>query len=114
MSRLDPPDGDTGRGRHAVTLQLVRRTQVKRKWQEGKRVAPKVADNTIYRDLGRRRIDQEGFNLKPAVERVGGCGCGGAEQGATTRNGHSLPRSCNTAMRRQNRAIRPVASPHCR
>jgi hypothetical protein len=29
--------------------------------------------------------------------------------GATTRNGCSIPRSCNAAMRRKNRAIRSVA-----
>ena len=34
---------------------------------------------------------------------------GGAGQGATTRNGCSIPRRCNAALCRQNRAIRPVA-----
>jgi hypothetical protein len=48
------------------------------------------------------------LNLDSSVERVGVCGFPGAGQGATTRNGHSIPRSCNAAMRPENRAIRPV------
>jgi hypothetical protein len=38
------------------------------------------------------------------------CGFLGAGQGATTRNGRSIPRSCNAAMRPENRAIRHVAA----
>ena len=34
----------------------------------------------------------------------------GAGQGATTRNGHSIPRRSNAAMRREERAIRFVAT----
>ena len=49
------------------------------------------------------------LNLKTAVGRGGVCGFRGAGQGATTRNGCSIPRSCNAAMRTENRAIRPVA-----
>jgi len=37
------------------------------------------------------------------------CSCGDAEQGATTRNSYSIPRSCNAAMCRRKRAIRLVA-----
>jgi len=37
------------------------------------------------------------------------CGFPGAGQGATTRNGYSIARSCNAAMRPENRAIQPVA-----
>jgi hypothetical protein len=33
----------------------------------------------------------------------------GAGQGAMTRNGHSIARSCNVAMCRKNHAIRSVA-----
>ena len=51
------------------------------------------------------------FNLETSVERAGVCGFPGAGQGATTRNGHSIPfsRSCNAALRPENRAIQPVA-----
>ena len=49
------------------------------------------------------------FNLETSVERAGVCGFPGAGQGATTRNGRSIPRSCNAAMRPENRAIQPVA-----
>ena len=49
------------------------------------------------------------LNLYSSVGRGGVYGYGGAGQGATTRNGYSIPRSCNAAMRRQNRAIRHVA-----
>ena len=42
-----------------------------------------------------------GFNLNPVVGRGGVCGFWGAGQGATTRNGHSIPRSCNAAMCRK-------------
>ncbi len=35
-----------------------------------------------------------------------------AGQGAARRNGHSIATSCNAALRRQNRAIRPVADSH--
>ncbi|MFA7241451.1 MAG: ATP-binding protein [Sulfuricellaceae bacterium] len=49
------------------------------------------------------------FNLETSVERAGVCGFPGAGQGATTRNGHSIARSCNAAMHPENRAIQPVA-----
>ena len=52
------------------------------------------------------------FNLETAVGRGGVCGYGGAGQGAARRNGCSIPTSCNAALRRQNRAIRPVATSH--
>ena len=57
------------------------------------------------------RMDQNGLsvNLETSVGRGGVCGFLGAWQGATTRNGHSIPRSCNAARRPKNRAIRPVA-----
>ena len=51
----------------------------------------------------------ESVNLETAVGQGGGCVCGGAGQGATTRNSQSIPRSCNAAMRRRRRAVRPVA-----
>jgi hypothetical protein len=50
------------------------------------------------------------FILNPAFGQGGVCGFWGAGQGATTRNGHSIPRRCNAAMCRKNRAIRPVAN----
>ncbi len=53
-----------------------------------------------------------GIILKTAVGRGGVCGYGGAGQGATRRNGRSIATSCNAARRRQNRAIRPVATSH--
>jgi clan AA aspartic protease len=53
--------------------------------------------------------DMDLIILDSSVERAGVCGFAGAWQGATTRNGHSIPRSCNTAMRPQNRAIQSVA-----
>jgi hypothetical protein len=40
------------------------------------------------------------------------CGFWGAGQGVTTRNGHSIPRSCNAALCRKKRAIHPVAQAH--
>jgi hypothetical protein len=49
------------------------------------------------------------FDLKTALGRIEECAHGGVEQGATTRNSHSIPRSCNAAMRRQGRVIRFVA-----
>ena len=66
------------------------------------------------------------FNLESAVGQGRECTCGGADQGslqhilclrhlcihahrATTRNSYSIPRSCNTEMRRHKRAIYPVA-----
>ena len=49
------------------------------------------------------------INLESSVERAGVCGFPGAGQGATTRNGCSIARSCNAAMRPENRAIQPVA-----
>jgi len=49
------------------------------------------------------------LNLEIAVERVGVCGLWGAGQGITTRNGCSIPRSYNAAMRPINRAIQHVA-----
>ena len=49
------------------------------------------------------------FNLNPVVGRGDVCGFWGAGQGATTRNGYSISRRCNAAMRHKNRAIRPVA-----
>ena len=50
-----------------------------------------------------------GIILETAVGQSEGCAHEGAEQGATTRNSDSIPRSCNAAMRPQGRAIRPVA-----
>ncbi|MDN5753965.1 MAG: hypothetical protein L0H15_11955, partial [Nitrosospira sp.] len=50
------------------------------------------------------------FNLNPVVGRGEVCGFWGAGQGATTRNGRSIPRSCNAAMCRKNCAIHPVAA----
>ena len=47
--------------------------------------------------------------LGTAVGRVGVCGFWGAGQGISTRNGYSIPRSYNAAMRPKNRAIQPVA-----
>ena len=52
------------------------------------------------------------FNLETAVGRGRVCGYWGAGQGAARRNGYSIPTSCNAARRRQNRAIRPVATSH--
>jgi len=49
-------------------------------------------------------------NLESSVERGGMCACGGAGQGARTRNSYSIARSCNAAMCRRKRAIRPVAA----
>ena len=49
--------------------------------------------------------------LETLVEQVGVCGFAGAGQGVTTRNGRSIPRSYNTAMCPQNRAIQLVAAP---
>jgi len=37
-----------------------------------------------------------------------------AGQGATARNGYSIPKSCNTAMYRKNCVICPVANSPCR
>ncbi|CAE6516394.1 hypothetical protein NMYAN_60063 [Nitrosomonas nitrosa] len=39
------------------------------------------------------------FNLDSSVGRGGVCGFRSAGQGATTRNSHSIPRSCNAVMR---------------
>jgi len=50
------------------------------------------------------------FNLESSVGRGEVCVCGGAGQGATTSNSHSIARSCNAAMCRRKRAIGPVAA----
>jgi len=47
--------------------------------------------------------------LNPAVGQGGAYGFWSAGQGASTRNGHSIPGSCNAAMCRENRAIRPCS-----
>ncbi|MEO6432113.1 MAG: hypothetical protein ABIO50_10225, partial [Nitrosospira sp.] len=49
------------------------------------------------------------LNLNPVVGRGEVYGFWGAGQGATTRNGRSIPRSCNAAMCRKNCAIHHVA-----
>ena len=49
------------------------------------------------------------LNLETAVGRSGVCEFLGAGQGATTRNGRSIPRSCNADMHPKNRAIHVVA-----
>ena len=49
------------------------------------------------------------LNLTPVVGRGEVYGFWGAGQGATTRNGRSIPRSCNAAMCRKNCAIHLVA-----
>ncbi|MDP1559219.1 MAG: hypothetical protein Q8K59_06135 [Nitrosomonas sp.] len=49
------------------------------------------------------------LNLETSVGRGGVCGFWGAGQGAATQDGCSIPRSCNAAKRRKNRAIHPVA-----
>ena len=49
------------------------------------------------------------FNLNLAVGRCRVCGFRGAGQGATTRNGCSIPRSCNAVLCREKRAICFVA-----
>jgi len=58
-------------------------------------------------------LKQAGLNLETSVERAGVCGFPGAGQGATTRNGRSIAfsflKSCNAAMRPENRAIQLVA-----
>jgi|GEM_PF-6724538 len=54
-------------------------------------------------------------NIKPPIilessvgqDRV--CVCGGAGQGAMTRNSCAIPRNCNAALCRHKRAIFPVA-----
>jgi len=51
----------------------------------------------------------EAIILETTVGRVGVCGFWGAGQGITTRNGCSIPRSYNAAMRPKNCAIQPVA-----
>ena len=56
-----------------------------------------------------RSTEDSRFNLESSVGQGGECVCGGAGQGATTRNSGSISRSCNAAMRRRKRAIRPVA-----
>ena len=50
--------------------------------------------------------------LEAAVGRGGVCGFVGVGQGAARRNGRSIATSCNDTLRRQNRAIRPVADSH--
>src|SRR5512137_2493013 len=50
------------------------------------------------------------FNLETVVERSVVCVHRGVGQGATTRNGRSIPRRSNTAMRREGRAIHFVAT----
>ncbi|MBN9127378.1 MAG: hypothetical protein J0I90_07325, partial [Nitrosospira sp.] len=47
----------------------------------------------------------------PAVGQGEVCGFWRAGQGAMTRNDHSIPGSCNAAMCRKNRAIRPCGEP---
>ncbi|MEE9351192.1 MAG: hypothetical protein V3U78_02935, partial [Thiotrichaceae bacterium] len=49
------------------------------------------------------------FNLKSSVEQGRVCSCGGADQGVTVRNGHSLSSSYNADMRHHSCAICPVA-----
>ncbi len=49
------------------------------------------------------------FNLETSVGQAKVCDFWGAGQGVTTRNGRSIPRSYNAAMRHTNRAIWPVA-----
>jgi hypothetical protein len=48
------------------------------------------------------------FNLKRSVGQGEVCVCGGAGQGAATRNSPLFARRCNAAMRRHKRAIHPV------
>ena len=50
-------------------------------------------------------VDFGWLNLESAVGQVEGCVPEGAEQGATTRNSDSIPRSCNAVMHRCGRAI---------
>ena len=47
--------------------------------------------------------------LDSLVEQVEVCVCGGAGQGITTKNSHSIPRSYNAAMCHRKRAIQLVA-----
>ncbi|WP_090566427.1 hypothetical protein [Nitrosomonas sp. Nm33] len=49
------------------------------------------------------------LNLDSSVGQDGVCDFASAGQGATMRNGRSIPKSCNAAMRLQNCAIRPAA-----
>jgi hypothetical protein len=69
--------------------------------------AERAFDTEHYPGIGAN--EGERFNLETAVGRGGVRGCGGVGQGATTRNGHSIPRRSNAALRRQSRAIYPVA-----
>ena len=56
------------------------------------------------------RLDGGLFILKTSVGRARVCGFGVVWQGATTRNGRSIPRRSNAAGRRQKRAIGRVAA----
>ena len=49
------------------------------------------------------------FSLESSVEHREEYVCGSAVQGTMTRNSHSIPRSCNAAMRCRKRAIRGAA-----
>ena len=64
---------------------------------------------TRSRQPKRCMSDASTIILESAVRRAEGCVHGGAEQGATTRNSGPIARSCNAAMRRCGRTVRPVA-----
>ncbi len=73
-------------------------------------VFPRPGAKIWYDD--QRRVHEQWrfrFILETSVGRGRVCGYGGAGQGAMRRNSSSIPTSCNAAMRRQKRAICPVA-----
>ncbi|SDY72303.1 hypothetical protein [Nitrosomonas sp. Nm33] len=77
---------------------------------------PDSAARTIYVSLDTwhamiafPQSEEMAVNLDSSVEQDGVCDFASAGQGATMRNGRSIPKSCNAAMRLQNCAIRSAA-----
>jgi hypothetical protein len=84
-------------------------------------LTPVLLQNILYRNIQsihiisgtteiNDRLDRTSFYNPKSSGRSGVRGFWGAGQGATTRNGYSIPRSCNAAMCRKKHAIRPVAN----
>jgi hypothetical protein len=93
---------------HAKIIQLYREHATSEQFHSDKFAWIEFGQPQAAR-RGRAKEGADQFNLETSVGRGGARVHRGAGQGATTRNGCSIPRRSNAAMRREGRAIRPVA-----
>ncbi len=80
-------------------------------WSVIRKLADRIGEGvtTQMRAIARENPLLQGIILERAVGRSSGCVPRGVQQGTTTRNSHSIPRSCNAAGRHAGRALAAVA-----